>query len=85
MLLNQCGIGVEALQFTVDRSPHKQGLFMPGTAIPIYAPEKIAETKPDYVLILPWNLRDEIIGQMVHVREWGGRFVVAIPTVQIID
>lgn len=81
-LLNYCGIGRDFLDYTVDRNPHKQGLFLPGTHIPIYAPEKIAETKPDYVLILPWNLKDEIINQMAHVRSWGGKFIIPIPTVQ---
>lgn len=84
-LLNYCGVRTDFLDFTVDRSPHKQGLFLPGTRIPIHAPEKIAEAKPDYVLILPWNLRDEIVEQMSHVREWGGRFVVPIPRVEVLD
>ncbi|MEW6111653.1 MAG: class I SAM-dependent methyltransferase [Thermodesulfobacteriota bacterium] len=81
-LLNYCGIGRDFLDYTVDRNPHKQGLFLPGTHIPIYAPEKIAETKPDYVLILPWNLKDEIVNQMAHIRSWGAKFIVPIPTVQ---
>lgn len=81
-LLNYCGIRTDFLDYTVDRSPHKQGLFLPGTRIPIYAPEKIAETRPDYVLILPWNLRAEIMEQMSHIREWGGQFVVPIPRVE---
>lgn len=84
-LLNYCGVRTDFLDFTVDRSPHKQGLLLPGTRIPIYAPEKIAETKPDYVLILPWNLRAEIVEQMRHVREWGGRFVVPIPRLEVLD
>jgi SAM-dependent methyltransferase len=84
-LLNYCGVGTDLLEFTVDRSPHKQGRFLPGTHIPIYAPSKIAEARPDYVLILPWNLRDEITQQMAHIHEWGGRFVVPIPTVQVLD
>jgi SAM-dependent methyltransferase len=84
-LLNYCGVRTDLLDFTVDRSPHKQGLFLPGTRIPIHAPEKIAETKPDYVLILPWNLCAEIVEQMRHVREWGGRFVVPIPRVEVLD
>jgi SAM-dependent methyltransferase len=83
-LLNYCGIRTDFLDYTVDRSPHKQGLFLPGTHIPIFAPERIAETKPDYVLILPWNLRDEIAGQMAHIREWGGQFVVPIPRVEVL-
>jgi hypothetical protein len=83
-LLNYCGVRTDLLEYTVDRSPHKQGQFLPGTRIPIHAPEKIRETKPDYVLILPWNLKDEIIEQMADVRSWGGRFVVPIPEVKVI-
>ncbi len=82
-LLNYCGIGPEFIGFTVDRSPHKQGLLLPGTRIPIRAPEALLAARPDYVLILPWNLRDEIATQMAAVREWGGRFVVPIPSVQV--
>lgn len=82
-LLNYCGIGTDFLDYTVDRNPHKQGRFLPGTHIPIYAPEKIIETKPCYVLILPWNLKDEIMEQMVVIREWGGKFVVPIPQVMV--
>ena len=82
-LLNYCGVGPELLPFTVDRSPHKQGLLLPGTRIPIRAPEAILEARPDYVLILPWNLREEIAAQMSAIREWGGRFVVPIPQVEI--
>jgi hypothetical protein len=82
-LLNYCGIGPEFIGFTVDRSPHKQGLLLPGTRIPIRAPEALLAARPDYVLILPWNLRDEITTQMAAVRDWGGRFVVPIPTVQV--
>jgi hypothetical protein len=67
----------------VDLSPHKQGLFLPGTHLPIFSPQKIKETKPDYVLILPWNLKDEIMTQMAHIREWGGQFVVPIPELQV--
>lgn len=78
-LLNYCGIRQDFVSYIVDRSPHKQGRYLPGTHIPIYAPEKVLETKPDYLLILPWNIKDEIIGQMAHIREWGGRFVVPIP------
>lgn len=83
-LLNYVGAGPEFVAFTVDRSPYKQGLYLPGTHIPILAPEAILEAKPDYVLILPWNLKDEIMAQMAEVRSWGGRFVVPIPTVQIL-
>ncbi|MBY0338971.1 MAG: class I SAM-dependent methyltransferase [Acetobacteraceae bacterium] len=83
-LLNYCGIGPEFLPFTVDRSPHKQGMLLPGTHIPIRAPEAIFEAKPDYVFILPWNLADEITRQMAGIRDWGGRFVVPIPRVTIL-
>jgi SAM-dependent methyltransferase len=82
-LLHYCGIGKDLIAYTVDRSPHKQGRFLPGTHIPIYHPDKIRETKPDYVVILPWNLKTEIIGQMQFIREWGGKFVVPIPTVTV--
>jgi SAM-dependent methyltransferase len=82
-LLNYCGIRTDFLDYTVDRNPYKHGRFTPGTHIPIYAPEKIAETKPDYVLILPWNVKEEIMAQMSHVREWGGKFIVPIPTVTV--
>ncbi len=83
-LLNYCGIREDFLDYTVDRNPYKQGTFTPGTRIPIFDPEKIRETRPDYVLILPWNLKDEISEQMAFVREWGGRFVVPIPEVAIL-
>ena len=82
-LLNYCGIGPELVAFTVDRSPHKQGRLLPGTRIPILAPEAISETRPDYVLILPWNLREEIAVQMAEIRAWGGRFVVPVPKVEV--
>jgi SAM-dependent methyltransferase len=82
-LLNYCGIGAEFLSFTVDRSPHKQGLYLPGTHIPILSPDEIRQAKPDYLFILPWNLRDEIVGQMAEIREWGGQFVVPIPALEI--
>jgi hypothetical protein len=82
-LLHYCGIGKDLIQFTVDRSPHKQGRFLPGSHIPIFHPDKIHEMKPDYVVILPWNLKDEIIEQLQYIREWGGRFVVPIPKVTI--
>jgi SAM-dependent methyltransferase len=83
-LLNYCGIRTDLLAYTVDRSPHKQGLFTPGTRIPIFPPEHLAETRPDYVLILPWNLKDEIVSQWEQVRAWGGRFVVPIPRVEVL-
>ncbi|MBC7636315.1 MAG: methyltransferase domain-containing protein [Acetobacteraceae bacterium] len=84
-LLNYCGVGTELIQYTVDASPHKQGMFLPGVQIPIHAPQKIFDTRPDYVLILPWNLKDEISTQMAGIRDWGGRFVVAIPKLTIQD
>jgi hypothetical protein len=80
-LLNYCGVGPDLVDFTVDLSPHKQGKFLPGSRIPIFGPERIAERRPDWVLVLPWNLEDEIVRQMESVREWGGRFVVPIPEV----
>jgi 2-polyprenyl-3-methyl-5-hydroxy-6-metoxy-1,4-benzoquinol methylase len=82
-LLNYCGVRTDFIDYTVDRSPHKQNLFLPGTRIPIHHPDKIRETKPDYVLILPWNIRDEIMEQMAFIGEWGGRFLVPIPEVKV--
>ena len=82
-LLNYCGIGTDFIEYTVDRSPYKQGLFLPGIHIPILNPDKIRETKPDYLLILPWNLKEEIMAQMAFILEWGGKFVVPIPEVQV--
>jgi SAM-dependent methyltransferase len=82
-LLNYCGIRSDFIDYTVDRSPYKQGHFLPGTHLPIYHPDKIKETRPDYLLILPWNLTDEIMEQMAHIRHWGGRFVVPIPEVRV--
>lgn len=82
-LLHYCGIGKDLIEYTVDRSPYKQGRFLPGTHIPIYHPDRIQETKPDYVVILPWNLKDEIMKQLQFIRNWGGRFVVPIPKVAI--
>jgi SAM-dependent methyltransferase len=84
-LLNYCGIRTDFIDFTVDRSTYKQGRFLPGTHIPIHAPERIREERPDYVLILPWNVREEIMQQMAYIREWGGKFVVPIPEVRVID
>jgi SAM-dependent methyltransferase len=83
-LLNYCGIRTDFLDYTVDRNPYKQGKFLPGTHIPIFPPEKIVETKPDYVLILPWNLKDEIVAQLSYIREWGGKFVVPIPEAAVL-
>ena len=82
-LLNYCGIRNDFIDYTVDRSPYKQGLFLPGTHIPIYNPDMILETRPDYLVILPWNLKDEIMHQMAHIRNWGGQFVVLIPNVKV--
>jgi 2-polyprenyl-3-methyl-5-hydroxy-6-metoxy-1,4-benzoquinol methylase len=82
-LLNYCGICTDLIDYTVDRSPHKQGRLLPGTRIPIFNPERIRETRPDYVLILPWNLKTEIMEQMSYIRQWGGQFVVPIPEVKI--
>ncbi|GAA4315519.1 class I SAM-dependent methyltransferase [Klenkia terrae] len=82
-LLNHCGIRSDLLAFTVDRNPHKHGMFLPGTHIPILPPEAIDEVRPDYVLILPWNLRTEISAQLAHVRDWGTRLVVPIPALEI--
>ena len=83
-LLNYCGVRSDLLAYTVDRSPHKQGCFLPGTRIPILGPDHIRATRPDFVLILPWNLRDEVMEQMADVRSWGGRFVVAIPELVVL-
>jgi SAM-dependent methyltransferase len=82
-LLNYCGIRTDFLDFTVDRNPYKQGKFAPGTRIPILDPDEIAKARPDYVLILPWNLREEIAAQLQYIREWGGQFVVPIPEVEV--
>lgn len=82
-LLNYCGIRTDFLDFTVDRNPYKQGKFAPGTRIPILGPKELEEARPDYVLILPWNLRDEIAAQLEYIREWGGQFVVPIPEVEV--
>jgi SAM-dependent methyltransferase len=83
-LLNYCGIRTDVLDFTVDRNPYKHGRYLPGTRIPIEAPARLAETRPDYVLILPWNLKDEIMAQLSFVRAWGGKFIVPIPEPQIL-
>jgi hypothetical protein len=82
-LLNYCGIRTDFVEYTVDRNPYKHFKYLPGTHVPIFPPERIRETRPDYVLILPWNLKDEIVAQLSYVREWGGRFVVPIPEVQV--
>jgi 2-polyprenyl-3-methyl-5-hydroxy-6-metoxy-1,4-benzoquinol methylase len=84
-LLNYCGVREDLVEYVVDKSPHKQNHLIPGVHVPIYRPEKIFETKPDYVLILPWNLQKEISAEMVGIKEWGGRFVVPIPEVMVLD
>jgi SAM-dependent methyltransferase len=84
-LLNYCGIRTDFLEFTVDRNPYKQGRFLPGTHIPIHPVEHIRERRPDYILILPWNLRDEIVAQLAYARDWGARFIVPIPTARVLD
>jgi SAM-dependent methyltransferase len=82
-LLNYCGVRTDFVDFTVDRNPYKQGLYLPGTHIPIHAPERIDQVKPDFILILPWNVKDEITEQLAHVRKWGTRFIVPIPEATI--
>ena len=83
-LLNHAGVREDLLAYTVDRSTFKQGMFLPGTHIPIHAPEKLAETRPDYILILPWNLREEISAQLEYTREWGARLVVPLPELEVL-
>jgi SAM-dependent methyltransferase len=83
-LLNYCGVGPDLLPYTVDRSPHKQGRFLPGVRIPIHAPERIAADRPDHVLILPWNIRDEIVEQLAGIRDWGGSFAVPVPRIAVL-
>ena len=83
-LLNTCGIGCETLDYTVDRSPHKQGRFLPGSHLPIRHPDAIRQTRPDYVLVLPWNWKEEIIAEFTYIRDWGGRFVIPVPKVEVI-
>lgn len=84
-LLNYCAIRTDFVDYTVDRSPHKQGKFLPGTRIPVCSPDRIRETRPDYLLILPWNLKDEIMQQNSYIREWGGQFLVPIPQITVYD
>jgi len=83
-LLNYCGIRTDFIDYTVDRSPHKQGVYLPGTHIPVRHPDEIARTQPDYIFILPWNLKEEIIEQLAYVREWGAKFVLPIPKVEVV-
>jgi SAM-dependent methyltransferase len=82
-LLNACGATKSDIVYAVDRNPHKQGHFLPGTHLPVYAPERIVETRPDYVLILPWNLKDEIVQQMKQIDSWGGKFAIPIPELKV--
>ena len=82
--MNYFNIGNQSIEYVVDISPHKQGLYLPGTRIPIYHPDKIMQTKPDYVIILAWNLKEEIMEQMKCIREWGGKFVIFIPETMIL-
>ena len=83
-LLNYCGVGPELLPFTVDISPHKQGRYLPGVQIPIFAPDHLFAARPDFVLILPWNIKEEIMEKMAAIRDWGGRFVIAIPSLTVL-
>lgn len=82
-LLNYCGVRADMIAFTVDRNPYKQGKFLPGSHIPVHPPEHIARTRPDYVVIMPWNLKDEIMAQLSYIRDWGGKFVVFVPEVHV--
>jgi SAM-dependent methyltransferase len=84
-LLNYCGIRTDFLDYTVDRNPYKQGHFLPGSRIPVFPPEKIKETRPDYLLILPWNLKKEIMSQIAYIRNWGGKFIVPIPEAEFLN
>ena len=83
-MLNYCGIKPDFISYTVDRSPYKQGKYLPGSRIPIEAPEKIRITKPDFVFILPWNIKDEVMEQMGFIRDWGGKFVIPIPKFEVV-
>jgi hypothetical protein len=84
-LLNYCGIGTDFIDYGCDRNPYKQGRFAPGTHIPIVSPDRIRETRPDYVLLLPWNLKEELMEQLSYISEWGGRFIIPIPEAQIVE
>jgi hypothetical protein len=84
-LLNYCGIRTDFVSYTVDCNPYKHGKFLPGTHIPIHGPQRLAETRPDYILILPWNLKEEIIEQLAYARQWGAKFVVPIPELTVCD
>jgi hypothetical protein len=82
-LLNYCGIRTDLVQYTVDRDPYKQGRFLPGTHIPIHRPDRLEQTRPDYVLVMDWNLKEEMAAQLQHTREWGAQLVVALPKLEI--
>jgi hypothetical protein len=84
-LLNYAGVDADWIDYCVDSSPHKQGLYLPGSRIPVMPPSRVVDTKPDYLLILPWNLREEVMDQMSHIRTWGGRFVVPAPSFEVVD
>ena len=84
-LFNYCGIGPDLIDYTVDISPHKQGLYLPGSRVPVFAPEKVFQNKPDYLIILPWNIKEEIMQQMAGIKQWGGRFVTLMPEVQVYE
>jgi len=84
-LLNYCGVDTSLITYAVDSSPHKQGLLLPGSRIPVRSPEALLESHPDYLLVLPWNLLDEITAQMAGIRQWGGRFVVAVPELRVLS
>ena len=83
-LLNYCGVGADMIDYVVDMSPHKQGLYLPGTRLPILSPDQIEKDRPDYVLILPWNIKDEVMSQLASIRSWGGKFIVAIPSPRVL-
>jgi hypothetical protein len=83
--LNYCGVGTDDIVASFDANPHKQDRFLPGSHIPIHAPSKVAEIRPDYLVIMPWNLKDEIMGQLAYISDWGGRFVTASPDTRILD
>jgi len=82
-LLNYCGVRTDFIDYVVDRSPHKQNHFLPGTHIPVCSPDRVKETRPDYLLILPWNLKDEVMEQMHYVRDWGCKFLTFIPDINV--
>jgi SAM-dependent methyltransferase len=84
-MLNYCGLGVDFIDFVADKNPYKQGKLLPGTHIPVLPPEHIDAARPDYILILPWNLRDEVVSQLSDIRKWGGRFITAIPDIRVIE